>query len=316
MDISVVVPLYNEEESLPELYAWIERVMDAHHFTYEVIFVNDGSTDHSWQVIEELSRKSKEVKGIKFRRNYGKSPALFCGFEKAEGDVVITMDADLQDSPDEIPELYRMITEEDYDLISGWKKKRYDPITKTIPTKLFNATARAVSGIHNLHDFNCGLKAYRKDVVKNIEVYGEMHRYIPYLAKNAGFNRIGEKVVHHQARKYGKTKFGLNRFVNGYLDLLSLWFLSTFGVKPMHIFGFLGSIMFMLGFIAVIVVGANKLYDMYCGNPYRLVTENPYFYLALTTMILGTQLFLAGFIGELIARNSPERNKYQIEKEL
>lgn len=316
MDISVVVPLYNEEESLPELYAWIERVMDAHHFTYEVIFVNDGSTDHSWQVIEELSRKSKEVKGIKFRRNYGKSPALFCGFEKAEGDVVITMDADLQDSPDEIPELYRMITEEGYDLVSGWKQKRYDPLSKTIPTKLFNATARAISGIHNLHDFNCGLKAYRKDVVKNIEVYGEMHRYIPYLAKNAGFNRIGEKVVHHQARKYGKTKFGLNRFVNGYLDLLSLWFLSTFGVKPMHIFGFLGSIMFMLGFIAVIVVGANKLYDMYCGNPYRLVTENPYFYLALTTMILGTQLFLAGFIGELIARNSPERNKYQIEKEL
>lgn len=316
MDISVVVPLYNEEESLPELYAWIERVMDAHHFTYEVIFVNDGSTDHSWQVIEELSRKSKEVKGIKFRRNYGKSPALFCGFEKAEGDVVITMDADLQDSPDEIPELYRMITEEGYDLVSGWKQKRYDPLSKTIPTKLFNATARAVSGIHNLHDFNCGLKAYRKDVVKNIEVYGEMHRYIPYLAKNAGFNRIGEKVVHHQARKYGKTKFGLNRFVNGYLDLLSLWFLSTFGVKPMHIFGFLGSIMFMLGFIAVIVVGANKLYDMYCGNPYRLATENPYFYLALTTMILGTQLFLAGFIGELIARNSPEKNKYQIEKEL
>lgn len=316
MDISVVVPLYNEEESLPELYAWIERVMYAHHFSYEVIFVNDGSTDHSWQVIEELSRKSKEVKGIKFRRNYGKSPALFCGFEKAEGDVVITMDADLQDSPDEIPELYRMITEEGYDLVSGWKQKRYDPLSKTIPTKLFNATARAVSGIHNLHDFNCGLKAYRRDVVKNIEVYGEMHRYIPYLAKNAGFNRIGEKIVHHQARKYGKTKFGLNRFVNGYLDLLSLWFLSTFGVKPMHIFGFLGSIMFMLGFIAVIVVGASKLYDMYCGNPYRLVTENPYFYLALTTMILGTQLFLAGFIGELIARNSPERNKYQIEKEL
>jgi glycosyltransferase involved in cell wall biosynthesis len=316
MDISVVVPLYNEEESLPELYAWIERVMHEHHFTYEVIFVNDGSTDHSWQVIEELSRKSKEVKGIKFRRNYGKSPALFCGFKKAEGDVIITMDADLQDSPDEIPELYRMITEDGYDLVSGWKQKRYDPLSKTIPTKLFNATARAVSGIHNLHDFNCGLKAYRRDVVKNIEVYGEMHRYIPYLAKNAGFNRIGEKIVHHQARKYGKTKFGLNRFVNGYLDLLTLWFLSTFGVKPMHIFGFLGSIMFILGFIAVIVVGATKLYDMYCGNPYRLVTESSYFYLALTTMILGTQLFLAGFIGELIARNSPERNNYQIEKEI
>ena len=316
MDISVVLPLYNEEESLPELYAWIERVMHEHHFTYEVIFVNDGSTDHSWQVIEELSRKSKEVKGIKFRRNYGKSPALFCGFKKAEGDVIITMDADLQDSPDEIPELYRMITEDGYDLVSGWKQKRYDPLSKTIPTKLFNATARAVSGIHNLHDFNCGLKAYRRDVVKNIEVYGEMHRYIPYLAKNAGFNRIGEKIVHHQARKYGKTKFGLNRFVNGYLDLLTLWFLSTFGVKPMHIFGFLGSIMFILGFIAVVVVGATKLYDMYCGNTYRLVTESPYFYLALTTMILGTQLFLAGFIGELIACNSPDRYNYQIEKEI
>lgn len=316
MDISVVIPLYNEEESLPELYAWIERVMNANGFSYEVIFVNDGSTDGSWNVIEELSRKHEQVKGIKFRRNYGKSPALYCGFEKAQGDVVITMDADLQDSPDEIPELYRMITQDGYDLVSGWKQKRYDPLSKTIPTKLFNATARAVSGIHNLHDFNCGLKAYRRDVVKNIEVYGEMHRYIPYLAKNAGFARIGEKVVHHQARKYGKTKFGLNRFVNGYLDLLTLWFLSTFGVKPMHIFGFLGSIMFILGFISVIVVGATKLYDMYCGNPYRLVTENPYFYLALTTMIIGTQLFLAGFLGELIARNSSERNKYQIEKEL
>ena len=316
MDISVVIPLYNEEESLPELHAWIERVMNANGFSYEVIFVNDGSTDGSWNVIEELSRKHEQVKGIKFRRNYGKSPALYCGFEKAQGDVVITMDADLQDSPDEIPELYRMITQDGYDLVSGWKQKRYDPLSKTIPTKLFNATARAVSGIHNLHDFNCGLKAYRRDVVKNIEVYGEMHRYIPYLAKNAGFTRIAEKVVHHQARKYGKTKFGLNRFVNGYLDLLSLWFLSTFGVKPMHIFGFLGSIMFILGFISVIVVGATKLYDMYCGNPYRLVTENPYFYLALTTMIIGTQLFLAGFLGELIARNSSERNKYQIEKEL
>lgn len=316
MDISIIVPLYNEEESLPELYAWIERVMKANNFTYEVIFVNDGSTDGSWRIIEDLSRQHGNVKGIKFRRNYGKSPALFCGFERAEGDVVITMDADLQDSPDEIPELYRMITKDGYDLVSGWKQKRYDPLSKTIPTKLFNATARAVSGIHNLHDFNCGLKAYRRDVVKNIEVYGEMHRYIPYLAKNAGFTRIAEKVVHHQARKYGKTKFGLNRFVNGYLDLLSLWFLSTFGVKPMHIFGFLGSIMFILGFISVIVVGATKLYDMYCGNPYRLVTENPYFYLALTTMIIGTQLFLAGFLGELIARNSSERNKYQIEKEL
>ena len=291
MDISIIVPLYNEEESLPELYAWIERVMKANNFTYEVIFVNDGSTDGSWRIIEDLSRQHGNVKGIKFRRNYGKSPALFCGFERAEGDVVITMDADLQDSPDEIPELYRMITKDGYDLVSGWKQKRYDPLSKTIPTKLFNATARAVSGIHNLHDFNCGLKAYRKEVVKNIEVYGEMHRYIPYLAKNAGFTRIGEKVVHHQARKYGKTKFGLNRFVNGYLDLITLWFLSTFGVKPMHIFGFLGSIMFVLGFIAVIVVGANKLYDMYHGNPYTLVTENPYFYLALTTMIMGPSSF-------------------------
>ena len=316
MDISIIVPLYNEEESLPELYAWIERVMKANNFTYEVIFVNDGSTDGSWRIIEDLSRQHGNVKVIKFRLNYGKSPALFCGFERAEGDVVITMDADLQDSPDEIPELYRMITKDGYDLVSGWKQKRYDPLSKTIPTKLFNATARAVSGIHNLHDFNCGLKAYRKEVVKNIEVYGEMHRYIPYLAKNAGFTRIGEKVVHHQARKYGKTKFGLNRFVNGYLDLITLWFLSTFGVKPMHIVGFLGSIMFVLGCIAVIVVGANKLYDMYHGNPYTLVTENPYFYLALTTMIMGTQLFLAGFIGELVARNSQERNNYQIEKEI
>ena len=316
MDISVVIPLYNEDESLPELQAWIEKVMNEHHFSYEIIFVNDGSTDHSWDVIEDLSKKHDNIKGIKFRRNYGKSPALFCGFEKAEGDVVITMDADLQDSPDEIPELYRMITEEGYDLVSGWKQKRYDPLSKTIPTKLFNATARKVSGIKNLHDFNCGLKAYRREVIKNIEVYGEMHRYIPYLAKNAGFSKIGEKVVHHQARKYGKTKFGINRFVNGYLDLITLWFLSKFGVKPMHIFGFLGSIMFFLGFLALIAVGAMKIYNMHAGNPYSLVTDNPYFFLALTTMILGTQLFLAGFLGELIARNSTERNKYQIEKEL
>ena len=316
MDISVVIPLYNEEESLPELYAWIQRVMKENQFTYEVIFVNDGSTDRSWEVIEELAVKSEQAKGIKFRRNYGKSPALYCGFEKAQGDVVITMDADLQDSPDEIPELYRMITEDDYDLVSGYKKKRYDPLSKTLPTKLFNATARAVSGIKNLHDFNCGLKAYRKEVIKNIEVYGEMHRYIPYLAKNAGFGKIGEKVVHHQARKYGVTKFGLNRFVNGYLDLITLWFLSKFGIKPMHIFGFLGSLMFILGFIAVVAVGVHKLYAMHSGAPYILVTDSPYFYLALTTMILGTQLFLAGFLGELIARNAPERNNYQIEKEL
>ena len=316
MDISVIVPLYNEEESLPELYAWIQRVMEKNGFTYEVIFVNDGSTDRSWQIIEGLAAQSEQAKGIKFRRNYGKSPALYCGFERAQGDVVITMDADLQDSPDEIPELYRMITEDGYDLVSGYMKKRYDPLSKTIPTKLFNATARAVSGIKNLHDFNCGLKAYRRDVIKNIQVYGEMHRYIPYLAKNAGFSKIGEKVVQHQARKYGVTKFGLNRFVNGYLDLITLWFLSKFGVKPMHIFGFLGSLMFIFGFLAVIGVGAHKLYAMYSGQPYILVTDSPYFYLALTTMTLGTQLFLAGFLGELIARNAPERNNYQIEKEL
>ena len=316
MDISVVIPLYNEEESLPELFEWIQRVMMQNGFSYEVIFVNDGSTDRSWQVIEELAAQNDTVKGIKFRRNHGKSPALYCGFDRAQGDVVITMDADLQDSPDEIPELYRMITEDGYDLVSGYKKKRYDPLSKTLPTKLFNATARKVSGIKNLHDFNCGLKAYRKEVIKNIEVYGEMHRYIPYLAKNAGFSKIGEKVVQHQARKYGVTKFGLNRFVNGYLDLISLWFLSKFGVQPMHIFGFLGSLMFILGFLAVIGVGAHKLYAMYSGHPYILVTDSPYFYLALTTMILGTQLFLAGFLGELIARNSSERNKYQIECEL
>lgn len=314
MDISVVVPLFNEEDSLPELYAWIERVMNANGFSYEVIFVNDGSTDRSWEVIEELKSKSDHIKGIKFRRNYGKSPALFCGFEQAQGDVVITMDADLQDSPDEIPQLYHMIIDEGYDLVSGWKQKRYDPISKTLPTKLFNATARKVSGIKNLHDFNCGLKAYKNEVIKNIEVYGEMHRYIPYLAKNAGFGKIGEKIVHHQARKYGTTKFGLNRFINGYLDLLSLWFLSRFGIKPMHFFGLLGSLMFIFGFLAVIVVGASKLYAMHNGMPYRLVTESPYFYLSLTAMILGTQLFLAGFVGELISRNSPERNNYQIEK--
>ena len=318
MDISVVVPLYNEEESLKELFTWIERVMNQHGFTYEVIFVSDGSTDHSWEIIEELHQQHPEVvRGIKFRRNYGKSPALYCGFKQAEGNVVITMDADLQDSPDEIPELYRMITEKGYDLVSGWKKKRYDPLSKTLPTKLFNATARRVSGIKNLHDFNCGLKAYRKEVIKNIEVYGEMHRYIPYLAKSAGFNKIGEKVVHHQARKFGKTKFGgWNRFFNGYLDLISLWFLSTFGIKPMHFFGFLGSLMFILGFISVIIVGASKLYYMHNDMPYRLVTESPYFYLALTAMIIGTQLFLAGFLGELISRNATGRNNYQIEKNI
>ena len=317
LNISVVVPLYNEDESLPELYEWITRVMKEDNFTYEVIFVNDGSTDNSWNVIEELAGKDSRIHGIKFRRNYGKSPALFCGFKEAQGSVVITMDADLQDSPDEIPELYRMITEEGYDLVSGYKQKRYDPLSKTIPTKLFNATARKVSGIKNLHDFNCGLKAYRKDVVKNIEVYGEMHRYIPYLAKNAGFDKIGEKVVHHQARKFGHTKFGgLNRFVNGYLDLLSLSFLNSFGKKPMHVFGFLGSLMFFIGFIAVIIVGAVKLVHLWNGTPAPLVTDSPYFYIALTMMLLGTQLFLTGFVGELISRNADSRNEYQIEKQI
>ncbi|MDO4715637.1 MAG: glycosyltransferase family 2 protein [Bacteroidales bacterium] len=313
-DISIVVPLYNEAESLPHLYSWIERVMHEHGYAYEVIFVNDGSTDNSWEVIENLGKAHPEVHGIKFRRNYGKSPALHVGFQRAQGQVVITMDADLQDSPDEIPALYRMITEERYDLVSGYKQKRYDPLSKTIPTKLFNATARKVSGIRNLHDFNCGLKAYRHEVVKNIEVYGEMHRYIPYLAKNAGFARIGEKVVQHQARQYGRTKFGgLNRFVNGYLDLLTLWFLNSFGGKPMHVFGFLGSVVFFLGLIAAIVVGANKLLALYGGVPARLVTDSPYFYIALTMMLLGSQFFLAGFVGELISRNAEGRNNYQID---
>ena len=315
MDISVIIPLYNEDESLGELYSWIDKVMKANGFTYEVIFVNDGSTDHSWQVIDELSRQSDCVKGISFRRNYGKSPALYCGFKEAQGDVVVTMDADLQDSPDEIPELYRMITEDGYDLVSGYKQKRYDPLSKTLPTKLFNATARRVSGIKNLHDFNCGLKAYRRDVVKNIEVYGEMHRYIPYLAKNAGFDKIGEKVVHHQARKYGSSKFmGLNRFVNGYLDLLTLWFLSTFGKKPMHVFGFLGSIMFLIGFFSVLGLGIDKLWCLANGIPQRLITSSPWFYIALTTMLIGTQLFLAGFLGDLISRSSQNRNDYQIKE--
>ena len=317
MNITVVVPLYNEAESLPELYGWIDRVCRNHNLTYEVIFVNDGSTDASWNIIERLASEHDEVHGIKFRRNYGKSPALFCGFEQAQGDVVITMDADLQDSPDEIPELYNMIVNDGYDLVSGYKMNRSkgDPLSKTLPTKLFNATARKVSGIHNLHDFNCGLKAYRKEVVKNIEVYGEMHRYIPYLAKNAGFDKIGEKRVHHQARKYGESKFmGWNRFVNGYLDLMTLWFLSTFGRKPMHVFGFLGSLVFFLGLIAVIAIGADKLWALYNGIPQRLITDTPYFYISLTMMVIGTQLFIAGFLGDLISRSSQGRNEYQIEK--
>ena len=309
MDISVVIPLYNEEESIAELFGWIERVMDEHHFSYEVIFISDGSTDRSWDIIEELHQRSECVKGIKFRRNYGKSPALYCGFAEAQGDVVITMDADLQDSPDEIPELYRMIKEDKYDLVSGYKQKRYDPLSKTLPTKLFNATARKVSGIKNLHDFNCGLKAYRREVVKNIEVYGEMHRYIPYLAKQAGFSKIGEKVVQHQARKYGVSKFmGWNRFVNGYLDLLTLWFLSTFGKKPMHVFGFLGTLMFFIGFVAIVILGISKL----MGRVW--ITDSPFFYISLTMMVLGTQLFLAGFVADLVSRSSPSRNDYQVEK--
>ena len=314
MDISVVIPLYNEAESLPELTAWIERVMSANGFSYEIIFVNDGSSDNSMEVIRSLAAKNPSIHAVSFSRNYGKSPALNTGFARANGDVVITMDADLQDSPDEIPELYRMIAEEGYDLVSGWKKKRYDPLSKTIPTKLFNATARKVSGIKNLHDFNCGLKAYRKTVVKNIEVYGEMHRYIPYLAKNAGFCKIGEKVVQHQARKYGTSKFGLNRFINGYLDLITLWFLGDFGRKPMHMFGFMGSIMFMIGFIAACVIGADKLYALANNIPQRLITSSPYFYISLTMMIIGTQLFLAGFLGDLISRSSSGRNDYQIEE--
>jgi glycosyltransferase involved in cell wall biosynthesis len=316
MDISVIVPLYNEDESLPKLFEWIERVMNENKFTYEVIFVNDGSTDKSWDVIESLQKQSKNVRGIKFRHNYGKSPALYCGFRAAQGDVVITMDADLQDSPDEIPGLFSMIKDENLDLVSGWKKKRYDSkLTKNLPSKIYNATARKVTGLQ-LHDMNCGLKAYRNEVIKNIEVYGEMHRYIPYLAKNAGFTNIGEKVVEHRKRQFGETKFGLNRFVNGYLDLITLWFLSKFGKKPMHFFGLYGSLMFLLGLMAVVAVGVNKLIAIIEGVRAPLVTENPYFYLAMLAMTLGTQLFLAGFLGEIIARNSTERNNYQIETEI
>jgi len=316
MDISIIVPLYNEEESLPKLFEWIERVMTENKFSYEVVFVNDGSTDKSWEVVESLKKQSENVRGIKFRHNYGKSPALYCGFRAAQGDVVITMDADLQDSPDEIPELFEMVKNQNYDLVSGWKKKRYDSkLTKNIPSKLYNATARKVTGL-KLHDMNCGLKAYRNEVVKNIEVYGEMHRYIPYLAKNAGFTSIGEKVVEHRKREFGETKFGLSRFVNGYLDLISLWFLSKFGKKPMHFFGLYGSVMFLLGFLAVIAVGANKLVAIIEHVKAPLVTDSPYFYLAMLAMMLGTQLFLAGFVGEIVARNSTERNNYKIEKEI
>ena len=315
MDISIIIPLFNEEESLSELYEWIKKVMKENRFSYEVIFVDDGSKDNSWQVITDLKRKHLEVKGVRFSRNYGKSPALQYGFQKAKGDVVITMDADLQDSPDEIPELYRMITEENYQLVSGWKKKRHDPLSKTLPTKLFNATARMFSGI-KLHDFNCGLKAYKKQVVKDIEVYNDMHRWIPYLAKNAGYTRIGEKTVQHQARKYGYSKFGLNRFVNGYLDLFTLWFLSKFGKKPMHFFGLIGSLMFFVGFISVLIVGGIKLYALNSHTPAPLITNMPYFHISLVSMVIGTQLFLAGFIGELITRNSPDRNRYIVSEEI
>ena len=316
MDISVIVPLFNEAESLPELYAWIQRVMNENKFSYEVIFINDGSTDNSWQVIQDLKAKSENVRAIRFRRNYGKSPALFCGFERAEGEVVITMDADLQDSPDEIPELYRMVMEDGYDLVSGWKQKRYDnTLTKNIPSKIYNATARKVTGL-KLHDMNCGLKAYRKEVIKNIEVYGEMHRYIPYLAKNAGYTNIGEKVVIHRKRQYGVSKFGLERFVNGYLDLFSLYFLDKFGKQPMHFFGLWGSVMFLLGFIAVVAVGVMKLFALSKGVPAPLVTDTPYFYIALTMMLLGTQMFLSGFVGELVSRSNAERNKYHIAEEI
>lgn len=315
MDISVVIPLYNEAESLPELTSWIERVMSDNGFSYELLFIDDGSTDESWNIIEKLHKSNSNIHGISFARNYGKSPALNVGFCRAKGDVIITMDADMQDSPDEIPELYRMIKEDGYDLVSGWKKKRYDPLSKTIPTKLFNATVRKVSGIHNLHDFNCGLKAYRQDVVKHIEVYGDMHRYIPYLAKNAGYTKIAEKEVHHRPRKYGKTKFGLDRFVNGYLDLATLWFQSRFGIKPMHLFGLLGSAMFVVGFLATILVLILKFISIYSDTYNFYVTNSVYFYLALVCMIMGLQFFLTGFVGELITRNSPERNNYLIGNE-
>lgn len=316
MDISIVIPLYNEAESLGELYSWINRVMKVNNLSYEILFIDDGSSDSSWSVIEELCTEHSEISGVKFRRNYGKSPALFCGFERAVGDVVVTMDADLQDSPEEIPDMVKMIREDGYDLVSGWKKKRFDgKLSKNLPSKIYNLTARRVTGI-TLHDMNCGLKAYRREVVKNIEVYGEMHRYIPYLAKNAGFGKIGEKEVRHRARKYGDSKFGLDRFVNGYLDLVTLWFLNRFGKKPMHFFGLWGSAMFLICFLAVLVVGANKLIAISNGVTARLITDSPYFFIALTGMIMGTLMFVTGFIGELVSRNAPERNNYKIEKEI
>ena len=313
MDISVIIPLYNEVESLPELHQWITKVMAANQYSYEIILIDDGSNDGSWQWIEKAATEDLHLKGVRFRRNYGKSAALHTGFEEAQGDVVITMDADLQDSPDEIPGLFTMVKDQGFDLVSGWKKKRYDPLSKTIPSKLYNATASYVTGI-KLHDFNCGLKAYKREVVKSIEVYGEMHRYIPYMAKQAGFSNIGEREVQHQARKYGVTKFGLSRFIFGYLDLMSISFISRFGKRPMHLFGTLGSLMFLLGFIAVCWLGFYKLYNLSHGILIERVTQSPYFYLALTTMILGTQLFLAGFLGELVSRSSAESNLYLVDK--
>jgi glycosyltransferase involved in cell wall biosynthesis len=315
MDISVVVPLYNEDESLPELTQWIDRVMQAHGYSYEVLLIDDGSKDRSWDVIESLSAANPNLKGVKFQRNYGKSAALYIGFERAKGDVVITMDADLQDSPDEIPELYKMIKEDGFDIVSGWKQKRYDPISKTLPTKLFNWAARKMSGIY-LHDFNCGLKSYHYKVVKSIEVYGEMHRYIPILAKWAGYTKITEKVVQHRARKYGVTKFGLERFIFGFLDLMSITFVSRFSKSPMHFFGTVGFMAFSIGFFMALLLGINKMIAVNQGNFAPLVTNSPFFYIGLTMMILGTQLFLAGFLGELISRSATDRNKYLIDKEI
>ncbi len=316
MNLSIVIPLYNEEESLSELVAWIAKVMYEKSYTYEIILIDDGSSDNSWKEIELLSQEYGAVRGLKFRRNYGKSAALYCGFEAAEGDVVITMDADLQDNPEEIPGLFDMITNEKYDLVSGWKKKRFDPLfSKNLPSKFYNWTARRMSGI-KLHDFNCGIKAYRKEVIKSIEVYGDMHRYIPVLAKWAGYTKIGEKVVQHQERKYGVTKFGLERFIRGPLDLLSVIFISKFGKKPMHLFGSMGMFVFLVGFVAAIVVGSHKLIALSKGLDTILVTESPYFYLSIASMIIGTQMFLSGFIGELIARSSSDRNKYLVDKEI
>ncbi|MBL0739079.1 glycosyltransferase [Flavobacterium sp. GN10] len=316
MNLSILIPLLNEEESLKELYTWIIKVMQSNNYSYEIIFVDDGSTDNSWQIIEGFSNENPNVKGIRFMKNFGKSQALHAGFAKAKGDVIITMDADLQDSPDEIPELYEMITAQKFDLVSGWKKKRYDSVVaKNLPSKLFNWAARKTSGVE-LNDFNCGLKAYKNVVVKNIEVSGEMHRYIPVLAKNAGFGKIGEKVVIHQARKYGETKFGMERFINGFLDLITIWFLSRFGKRPMHLFGAMGSLMFIIGFLAAGYIGVSKLYHMYTGMKYSLVTNNPWFYIALTTMILGTQLFLAGFLGEIILRTKSNEARYKVAREV